>query len=80
MGIVNCADEQYGYLASEIDVKLQEVYPSIYDLLEKSKTDNISPQFKSLELAESLSRIPHPIWKHRGAKIIDFLIANGWSR
>jgi glutamate dehydrogenase/leucine dehydrogenase len=79
MGIVNCADEQYGYLASEIDVKLQEVYPSIYDLLEKSKADNISPQFKSLELAESLSRIPHPIWRHRGAKIIDFLIANGWN-
>jgi len=79
MGIVNCADEQYGYLASEIDVKLQEVYPSIYDLLEKSKADNISPQFKSLELSEELSRIEHPIWKHRGAKIIDYLMTNDWG-
>jgi len=79
MGIVNCADEQYGYLASEIDLKLQEVYPSIYDLLEKSKTDDISPQFKSLELAEQLSLIPHPIWQHRGAKIIDYLMTSGWA-
>ncbi|MFT6705363.1 MAG: glutamate dehydrogenase/leucine dehydrogenase [Flavobacteriales bacterium] len=79
MGIVNCADEQYGYLASEIDVKLKEVYPSIYDLLEQSKADNISPQFKSLELSEELSRIEHPIWKHRGAKIIDYLMTNGWG-
>lgn len=79
MGIVNCADEQYGYLASEIDIKLAEVYPSIYDLLEKSKADNISPQFKSLELAEELSRVEHPIWNHRGAKIIDYLIGSGWG-
>ncbi|MFK7809635.1 MAG: Glu/Leu/Phe/Val dehydrogenase dimerization domain-containing protein [Saprospiraceae bacterium] len=79
MGIVNCADEQYGYLASEIDVKLREVYPSIYDLLEKAKADDISPQFKSLELSEDLSQIPHPIWGHRGAKIIDYLMGNGWA-
>ena len=79
MGIVNCADEQYGYLPEEIERKLAEVYPSTYDLLEKANADNISPQFKAIELAEKLSQIEHPIWKHRGAKIINHLIETHWE-
>jgi len=76
MGIVNCCDEQYGYLPEAIEERLSEIHPEVIELLQLSKSENKSPQFKALELATELSLIPHPIHGHRGAKILKFLMEN----
>lgn len=79
MGIVNCANEQYGHLKSEINCKLSEIYPSVIDLLEKSNKDNVSPYFKAVELANELSKEIHPIHGHRGILIIQDLLDRNWA-
>ncbi len=76
MGIVNCCDEQYGYLPEAIEERLVEIHPEVIELLKLSKKEDKSPQFKALELATELSLIPHPIHGHRGAKILKFLMGN----
>lgn len=76
MGIVNCCDEQYGYLPEAIEERLTEIHPEVLELLALSEKEDKSPQFKALELATELSMIPHPIHGHRGAKILRFLMTN----
>ena len=70
MGIVNCANEQYGYLEETILEKIDELYSFTIDLLAESAKKATSPQFAAMELANELSKINHPIWGHRGAKLI----------
>lgn len=70
MGIVNCANEQYGYLEETILEKIDELYSFTINLLSESAKKETSPQFAAMELADKLSRINHPIWGHRGAKLI----------
>ncbi len=79
MGIVNCANEQYGYLLDTIEEKILEVYDFSHHLLQKSKEMDISPELKAMEMAEQLSRVNHPIWGHRGIKIIAQLQKDNWS-
>ncbi len=79
MGIVNCANEQYGYLRDTIEEKIEEVYFATYSLLQKAKKQDISPEFMAMQLAEQLSRVDHPIWGHRGEKLIRQLIKDNWA-
>lgn len=85
MGIVNCADEQYGYMDDDprIESHLGETWDnSIYNLslrvFEEAKQSGKTPARVALELAEERSRELHPIWGHRGAGIIRSLVRN-WS-
>jgi len=80
MGIVNCANEQYGYLLDTIEEKIEEVYLFTYNLLEKAKREDISPEFMAMQMAEQLSRVDHPIWGHRGEKLIKQLMQDEWSK
>jgi glutamate dehydrogenase/leucine dehydrogenase len=61
MGIVNCANEQYGYLLDTIEEQIEEVYHFTYNLLTKAKREDISPEFMAMQMAEQLSRVDHPI-------------------
>ena len=79
MGIVNCANEQYGYLLDTIEEQVLEVYDFTHQLLIKSIANDISPEMMAMEMAEQLSRINHPIWGHRGVKLIQQLVNNGWA-
>lgn len=80
MGIINCANEQYGYLRSEIHEETDKVYDSIFELLKKSKKENISPYFTAIKKADSLSKKPNPLFKeHRGKLLIQDLINRGWA-
>ncbi|EXX71073.1 hypothetical protein RirG_081730 [Rhizophagus irregularis DAOM 197198w] len=78
MGIVNCADEQYGYIDDDpfIEKHLGDSWEnSIYNctklILDKAKATKRTPQEIAVELAEQKSFVEHPIRGHRGIQIIE---------
>jgi glutamate dehydrogenase/leucine dehydrogenase len=86
MGIVNCADEQYGYVDPDprIESHLGDAWDnSVYNLslqvLDEAKRTGATPARVALDLAEKRSRELHPLWGHRGAQIIRSLVASGWE-
>ncbi|HYU31509.1 MAG TPA: Glu/Leu/Phe/Val dehydrogenase dimerization domain-containing protein [Thermoanaerobaculia bacterium] len=87
MGIVNCADEQYGYIDEDpsIERHLGDSWDnSIFNLslkvLDEARRTNRTPARMALDLAEERSRELHPVWGHRGAAIIGSLVRAGWGR
>ena len=86
MGIVQCADEQYGYAPN--DSKLErhlgrEWAGSIYNLslrlLKDAEEASQTPAELARRLADQQSRQLHPIWGHRSAEIIAGLARGDWS-
>jgi leucine dehydrogenase len=91
MGIVNCADEQYGFVEPDPRVEAHLGTPegddwenSVYNLslsvLGEARRTGRTPARVALGLAEQRSRELHPVWGHRGAEIIRSLVRNGWAR
>jgi glutamate dehydrogenase/leucine dehydrogenase len=85
MGIVTCANEQYGYINS--DPLIQDHFSrdceySIFNratqVLKESREKNIPTAEIALKIAEDLSRVNHPIFGHRGKEIIKSLVMNNW--
>lgn len=83
MGIVTCANEQYGYVNN--DPLIQDHFSrnwehSIFNrtkqVLKESKEKNIPTAEIALKLAEKLSRENHPIFGHRGKELIKSLVEN----
>ncbi len=86
MGIVNCADEQYGYVNndSRFERHLQKdwkhsIYQSALQVLREGKK-GIPPAQAAVKIADELSLIDHPIFGHRGQQIINSLVANKWHK
>ncbi|HSN86898.1 MAG TPA: Glu/Leu/Phe/Val dehydrogenase dimerization domain-containing protein, partial [Thermoanaerobaculia bacterium] len=84
MGIVNCADEQYGYLEEDPRVEAHlgdEWENSVYNLslavLDEARKTGKTPARVALDLAEKRSFELHPLWGHRGAAIIRSLVRSG---
>ena len=84
MGIVNCADEQYGFVDgdSRIEAHLgvdweNSIYNLSLTLLEEARRTGQTPARVALDLAEERSFLQHPIWGHRGAAIIRSLVKTG---
>ena len=87
MGIVNCANEQYGYVPDDPAIERHlgrewenSVYLMTRKVLERAKATGVSTAKAANELADELSMVPHPIWGHRGAQIIEGLISDGWAK
>ena len=86
MGIVNCANEQYGYIDSDPNI-LQHfdknwnhsIYKTAMNVFENSKNENLPTGQIALELAEKLSLENHPIFGHRGQEIIKSLVNRNWE-
>ncbi len=85
MGIVNAANEQYGYVSDDplFERHLSRdwehsVFRTTLRVLEESKKTGVPTGRISVELAEKLSLEPHPIFGHRGRQIIDSLVADRW--
>lgn len=85
MGIVNCANEQYGvmdhdgyierHLAGEWEHSIQN---TIAAMLDKSRATGLPPGRIAIEMADELAKEPHPIFGHRGRQIIDALVGEKW--
>jgi glutamate dehydrogenase/leucine dehydrogenase len=91
MGIVNCANEQYGYVGDDPSQDSsysrhlgydwpQSVYQTSLRVLARAEADGAHPHAAAVALAEELSLELHPIWGHRGAAIIEGLSRGDWSR
>ena len=85
MGIVNCANEQYGYVNNDnfIERHLNKeweysVYQTTLSVLKMAK-ENQSPTGKiAIETADKMAEEAHPIFGHRGKEIIESLVQNKW--
>ena len=85
MGIVTCANEQYGYINNDPLIEnhfSREWEHSIYNrakqVLKESNEKDIPTAEIALKLADELSRENHPIFGHRGKEIIKSLFENNW--
>lgn len=85
MGIVNCANEQYGVIEHDptIIAHLERqtpigIYQRCLDILHRAEQSGRTPAEEAELLAEQLSLELHPLWGNRGQMIIDFLVQSGW--
>jgi leucine dehydrogenase len=85
MGIVNCANEQYGYVNNDSSIEMhlnKEWEYSIYrvglKVLTDSRSTNTPPGKVAYKVANDLSCQLHPIYDHRGIQIINSLITDRW--
>jgi len=92
MGIVNCANEQYGRVGKPGDHTddpaiarhLQDenwensVINITKTVLQKAQDDQMTPGQAANELADYYCTVEHPIWGHRSQHIINSLLRDGW--
>ena len=87
MGIVNCANEQYGYvdndpaIESHLDHHTEHgIYQRCLTIFANAKARDESPMVEAQRLADTLMQETHPVWGHRGQQIIDSLLGEPWAR
>ena len=93
MGIVNCANEQYGRVGAlgdclrdpSISQQLDREYPfGVYQatlaVLRAAEDENTTTSAAADELADRMANTPHPIFGHRSQLIIDSLLADNWAQ
>ena len=87
MGIVNCANEQYGYVNDDsfIERHLEQnwkhsIYQTTLQVLRESRKLKNPTGKVAVSLADKLSKEYHPIFGHRGQQIIESLISNKWHK
>lgn len=85
MGIVSCADEQYGSLPGDPSILRHfgrewdnSVYVITRRILERAEADGVTTTDAANRLADALGREPHPIFPHRGFEIVRSLMREGW--
>lgn len=86
MGIVNCANEQYGWIPADpaierhLDRDYQAgIYRRTLEVLTRSERNGSTAWAEALELADELSGEPHPLWGERTRRIITHLMDSGWA-
>jgi leucine dehydrogenase len=85
MGIVNAANEQYGYVKNDplFERHLSRdwghsIFRTTLRVLEESRSAGRPTGQIAVRLAEELSLEKHPIFGHRGRLIIDSLVEDRW--
>lgn len=95
MGIVNCANEQYGSLPNDPAIERHfghdsasrtsgpdwdnSVYAITTQVLARAAREGITTAAAANALADEACRVPHPIWGHRSRAILDSLVRDGWA-
>jgi glutamate dehydrogenase/leucine dehydrogenase len=87
MGIVNCANEQYGVMDRDAYIErhlgrewAHSIHNTIKEMLKKSNDTGTPPGAIAMKMANELAAEPHPIFGHRGRQIIDALVAEEWHK
>jgi glutamate dehydrogenase/leucine dehydrogenase len=85
MGIVNCANEQYGYVHDDPMIERHlstdweySIHQTVMRVLKQSQSAKRPPGSVALSLADELALEPHPIFGHRGKRIIESLVESEW--
>jgi glutamate dehydrogenase/leucine dehydrogenase len=86
MGIVTCANEQYGSLPDDPAILRHfgrtwenAVYVVTHKVLEAAARDGITEAAAASALADELSLVPHPIFPHRTADLVQALVREHWE-
>jgi glutamate dehydrogenase/leucine dehydrogenase len=86
MGIVNCANEQYGYVNNDPLIENHfskdwkySVFQMTRQVLRASKGKEMPPAMIANEIADRLSLENHPVMGHRSQLVIDSLVENKWQ-
>jgi len=87
MGIVNCANEQYGVIdndpaiASHLERETPTgIFQRCLEVFGRARESGRTTAEEAELLADELAQELHPIWGHRGQLIIDALVRQGWDR
>lgn len=85
MGIVNCSNEQYGYVNHDEMIERHlgrewehSIYLTTLRVLKTARESGEPPGQVANKLADQLAEQPHPIFGHRGKQIIRSLVDSGW--
>ncbi len=85
MGIVNCANEQYGYVNDDPFIERHlssdwehSIFQTSLKVLRGSLYTGDPPAKTAMQQADISSLQPHPIFGHRGKLIIESLVADRW--
>lgn len=85
MGIVNCADEAYGYVNDDPAFERHlnrdwehSIHQTTLRVLRESKDQGTPPSRIAIGQADKLSLENHPVTGHRGKLIIRSLVENTW--
>jgi len=85
MGIVNCANEQYGYVNNDpfVEQHLEKNWEySIFRIglkvLQESRETKTPPAEVAMKIANEMSLQNHPLFGHRGRQVIDSLVGDRW--
>lgn len=79
MGIVNCADEWQGYLAEDVRLAAERVFPDTLRVFKYARNRYSTTTQAANDLADMAASELHPLLGHRGRRIIDHLINNRWA-
>jgi hypothetical protein len=85
MGIVSCANEQYGSIPHD-PVILRHFDPSFegsvqsvtLKVLMRARREQCATSLAASRLADELSLVLHPLWPHRGHQILQSLKDDRW--
>jgi glutamate dehydrogenase/leucine dehydrogenase len=85
MGIVSCANEQYGNLPQDPAIERHfgrswdnSVYAITKRVLERAAAEGITTSTAANALADEACAVPHPIWGHRSRAILESLVRDGF--
>ena len=87
MGIVTCANEQYGYVQDDPAIQAHfgrvganAIFNVTQAVLRKAQAENSTSTVAANALADEAAAVPHPIWGHRSKTIVEGLVAEDWHR
>jgi glutamate dehydrogenase/leucine dehydrogenase len=87
MGIVSCANEQYGMVADDPVIlghldrgNPNGIFQRAQEVFRRAGESGRTTAEEAERLADELGAQLHPIWGHRGRVIIDHLVRSGWDR
>lgn len=85
MGIVSCANEQYGTLPDDPSILRHfgrdwdnAVYVITREILRRAAAQGITTTQAANAMADALSLEPHPVFPHRGLEIVRALVRERW--
>ncbi|MEZ0374973.1 MAG: class I tRNA ligase family protein, partial [Candidatus Sericytochromatia bacterium] len=79
MGIVNCADEWQGYLAWDVRLAAERVFPDTLRVFKYARSRYSTTTQAANDLADMAASELHPLLGHRGRRIIDHLLMSRWA-
>jgi glutamate dehydrogenase/leucine dehydrogenase len=88
MGIVSCANEQYGSLPDDPAIARHygrewdwewSIFAVTHRVIDRARKEGVTTSEAANALADEACTAPHPIWGHRGRQLVDSLVRDRWA-